>query len=123
MSAPACVVVGTSVSQARFGEARELVSDEILRILVLWSVMSSGCVGWQVQDVLNRYHNVFQDPMDTRHAPGSRASPIWRPMWSAWLRADGAGRSLVLAAGRAGDLAVASSRRQDRNRVPAVTGA
>src|ERR1700744_642832 len=35
VSAPACVVVSTSVSRARFGGARELIADDILQSFVL----------------------------------------------------------------------------------------
>ena len=49
--------------------------------------------GRQIQDVLNRCHNAIQDPMDTRQAQGSPASPIRTPMWSAWLRAPRPSRS------------------------------
>ena len=70
-----------------------LIADEILQTLVLLLLIASACLGWQIQDVLNRCHNAFQDPMDTRQAQGSPASPIWRPMRSAWLRADRLGRS------------------------------
>ena len=112
------------VSQAWFGEARELISDEILQVLVLSLLIASACVGWQIQDVLNRCHNAFQDPMDTRQAQGSPASPIWRPMWSAWLRADRPGRSFGPGGREGPDIwPWPPGRRQDRNSVPAVTGA
>jgi len=58
------------VSQAWFGEARELISDEILQVLVLSLLIASACVGWQIQDVLNRCHNAIARP--DGHPPSPR---------------------------------------------------
>jgi hypothetical protein len=60
------VCVSTSVSQARFGEARELISDEILQALVLSSLIASRMRG-------------LADPRTCSTAATMRCKTRWTP--------------------------------------------